>query len=32
VKTSPSFKSGTVYFADYGGVVHAVRASDGKKV
>jgi outer membrane protein assembly factor BamB len=32
VKTSPSHQGGVVYFADYGGTVHAVRASDGKKV
>jgi outer membrane protein assembly factor BamB len=32
VKTSPSHQDGVVYFADYGGTVHAVRASDGKNV
>lgn len=32
VKTSPAFAAGKVFFADYGGTVHAVDAESGKKV
>ncbi len=32
VKTSPAYAAGKIFFADYGGTVHAVSAKNGKKI